>query len=77
MVGEEDDVALSFPQWRQKDWKDIDSVIKVETETVFFDFFFEVFAGRGKDTDIDLDGFVRSQGFKFFELEDAKEFGLE
>ena len=62
--GEDGNVFLSFPQWRELDFDDVEAVEEVFAETPFADFLGEVLVCCGDDADISLECFVASNSGK-------------
>lgn len=76
IVGQDWDVFFAFPQGRQKDREDIQSVEQVSSKDPLITELLEVMVGGGNDPDIRLDLLLSSHPLKGALLKNLQEFGL-
>ncbi len=69
-------LLLALPQGRKVNWKDIETIVKVATETPLFDIGSQITVGSCDDPHIDLDGLRIAEPFELSLLKHAKKLDL-
>ena len=77
MIGQRDDVIFSLPQRRQLQLHGAETVVKVGTELLFLDHFFQVGIGCGNDTDIYGNGLGAAKAHQLFGFYYTQQFCLK
>ena len=70
-------VLATFPQWRQVNRNNIQTIIQVFAKPARFDLVEQVAVGRGDDPGVDLDGPDIAHALEFAFLQDPQELDLE
>src|ERR1035438_9690138 len=76
MIDEQRNVLFAIAQWRQRDAKNIQTVIQVRPESSFFNQRRQILVGGGDGAEIHFNRLVAAHTRNLLFLEDAKQVGL-
>src|SRR5258705_12367902 len=76
VFSKQQDIWLSFPQWRHKNRKHIEPVVKIFAKLALGDGLFQELVGSDDESHVDLDCFSTAESFKLSFLQHSQQFYL-
>src|SRR5580693_781511 len=74
---QEPNIISSFPQRRQRDWKDVEPIVEIGTKFLFLHHLPQILISSSDETYVNLKGAVASQALELLFLKNAEELWLQ